>query len=147
MTTIVGYSIGIPDTVSGITILAAGTSIPELISSYIIVKKAGLADMAICNSIGSNIFDILFCLGVPWLLKSLILMITKGQGFSSLANTSIPIQSAALPLTSLTLLITCFMLLLSLKLSNWRLGLKVGVICTVVYIAFVVVSTTLELNI
>ncbi|CAG2100284.1 unnamed protein product [Medioppia subpectinata] len=125
MTTVVGYSIGIPDTVSGITILAAGTSIPELISSYLIVKKAGLANMAICNSIGSNIFDILFCLGLPWLLKSLILIITNGSGFASLANTSIPIQSQALPLTSLTLLITCFALLLTLKLTNWRLGLNV----------------------
>ncbi|XP_054162877.1 sodium/potassium/calcium exchanger 5-like isoform X2 [Oppia nitens] len=147
MTTVVGYTIGIPDTVSGITILAAGTSIPELISSYLIVKKAGLANMAICNSIGSNIFDILFCLGVPWLLKSLIMIITSGSGFQSLANTSIPIQSQALPLTSLTLLITCAALLISLKLSNWRLNLRIGIICTIVYVGFVTVSTVLEINV
>ena len=142
-----GNAIGIPDTVSGITILAAGTSVPELISSYLIVKKAGLANMAICNSIGSNIFDILFCLGVPWLLKSLMLIITNGIGFSTMANTSIPIQSQALPLTSLTLLITCFALILTLKMTNWRLGLNVGIICTFVYIAFVFVSTALEINV
>nr|XP_027194883.1 sodium/potassium/calcium exchanger 5-like [Dermatophagoides pteronyssinus] len=147
MVTLVGYTLGIPDTVSGITVLAAGTSIPELISSYLIVKKAGLADMAICNSIGSNIFDILFCLGLPWLLKSSIVIVTNGFGLATLANSYIPIQSTALPITSLTLLLTIFAMIIIFRTSRWRLNLKLGILCTLVYIVFVVTSTSLELNV
>lgn len=43
--------------VMGLTILAAGTSIPDLITSVIVAKK-GFGDMAVSSSVGSNIFDI-----------------------------------------------------------------------------------------
>lgn len=147
MVTLVGYTLGIPDTVSGITVLAAGTSIPELISSYLIVKKAGLADMAICNSIGSNIFDILFCLGLPWLLKSSIIIVKNGFGLATIAQTFIPIQSTALPITSLTLLLTIGAMMIIFKASRWVLNLQLGILCTIVYVVFVITSTSLELNI
>ncbi len=57
----------IPSVIIGLTILAAGTSIPDLISS-IVVAKQGRGGMAISNAIGSNIFDILIGLGLPWVL-------------------------------------------------------------------------------
>ena len=41
----------------GLTFLAAGTSIPDLITSVIVARK-GLGDMAVSSSVGSNIFDI-----------------------------------------------------------------------------------------
>lgn len=37
--TIVGYNLGVPDSIMGLTILAAGTSVPEVASSYIVSKK------------------------------------------------------------------------------------------------------------
>ena len=43
--------------VMGLTFLAAGTSIPDLITSVIVAKK-GFGDMAVSSSVGSNIFDI-----------------------------------------------------------------------------------------
>lgn len=46
--------------VMGLTFLAAGTSIPDLITSVIVARK-GLGDMAVSSSVGSNIFDI--CVG------------------------------------------------------------------------------------
>jgi Ca2+/Na+ antiporter len=52
----------VPKAIIGLTILAAGTSVPDLMSS-IIVAKRGKGDMAISNGIGSNIFDILVGLG------------------------------------------------------------------------------------
>jgi sodium/potassium/calcium exchanger 1 len=52
-----GETIGIPDEIMGLTILAAGTSIPDLITSVIVAKK-GFGDMAVSSSVGSNIFDI-----------------------------------------------------------------------------------------
>lgn len=41
----------------GLTVLAIGTSIPDLITSVIVAKK-GLGDMAVSSSVGSNIFDV-----------------------------------------------------------------------------------------
>jgi Ca2+/Na+ antiporter len=113
-------------------------------SSVIVVKRAGLANMAICNSIGSNIFDILFCLGVPWLLKSIIIMVKSGS--IDLAASAIPIQSLALPLTSLTLLITIFALIATFQLTNWKLGLTVGITCSLIYLSFVTIASVLEFN-
>ena len=41
----------------GLSFLAAGTSVPDLITSVIVARK-GLGDMAVSSSVGSNIFDI-----------------------------------------------------------------------------------------
>lgn len=61
-----GQSVGIPETVAGMTILSWGTGIPELIASIVLIKKTAQADMAICNTIGSNVIDVSFCLSLPW---------------------------------------------------------------------------------
>ena len=54
----------------GLTLLAAGTSVPDLLSS-VIVARMGEGDMAVSSSIGSNIFDILVGLPLPWLCFTL----------------------------------------------------------------------------
>lgn len=53
----------------GLTFLAAGTSLPEAVSS-VIVTNQGHGAMGISSSISSNTFDILLCLGIPWFLKA-----------------------------------------------------------------------------
>jgi len=68
--TSVGAVAGISDVVMGYTFLAAGTSVPDLMSS-VIVARQGLGDMAVSSSIGSNIFDITFGLPFPWIIWSL----------------------------------------------------------------------------
>merc|ERR1712110_871674 len=62
----IGFTFTIPSVVMGVTFIAAGTSIPDLLSSVIVAKK-GRGDMAVSSSIGSNIFDILVGLPLPWL--------------------------------------------------------------------------------
>lgn len=57
--------------VMGLTFLAAGTSIPDLITSVIVARK-GFGDMAVSSSVGSNIFDVTVGLPVPWLIYTLI---------------------------------------------------------------------------
>lgn len=64
---ILGNTIGVPSVVMGYTVLAAGTSVPDLLSS-VIVARMGEGDMAVSSSIGSNIFDILVGLPLPWLI-------------------------------------------------------------------------------
>ncbi len=63
-------ALSIPPVVVALTILAAGTSLPDLISS-VIVARQGRGDMAVANAVGSNIFDILVGLGLPWVLVML----------------------------------------------------------------------------
>uniref|UniRef100_A0A673GQR3 Sodium/calcium exchanger membrane region domain-containing protein n=1 Tax=Sinocyclocheilus rhinocerous TaxID=307959 RepID=A0A673GQR3_9TELE len=71
MVTIISYTLGIPDYIMGITFLAAGTSVPDCMASLIVARQ-GMGDMAVSNSIGSNIFDILLGLGFPWALRTLV---------------------------------------------------------------------------
>ncbi|KAL1449664.1 hypothetical protein WDU94_002149 [Cyamophila willieti] len=72
MITIVGSTLGIPDTVMGLTFVAAGVSVPDALSSLAVVKE-GYGDMAVSNAVGSNVFDILVCLGLPWFLQTAII--------------------------------------------------------------------------
>merc|ERR1712072_270948 len=62
-----GCVTGIPDPVMGLTLLAGGTSIPDALSSLAVARK-GHGDMAVSSSVGSNIFDILVGLPIPWIL-------------------------------------------------------------------------------
>ena len=70
----IGETLVIPTEIIGLTILAAGTSIPDLITRQssiimqnlisqfsVIVARKGLGDMAVSSSVGSNIFDV--CVG------------------------------------------------------------------------------------
>ncbi|GBC62051.1 hypothetical protein DENIS_3014 [Desulfonema ishimotonii] len=65
-------AVGIPPLVVALTLLAGGTSAPDLISS-VVVARQGRGSMAVANAIGSNIFDILVGLGLPWLLAILFM--------------------------------------------------------------------------
>ena len=61
---------GVSDRLIGLTIVALGTSLPELITSITAARK-GNADIAIGNIVGSNIFNILFILGMTSVLIDL----------------------------------------------------------------------------
>jgi Ca2+/Na+ antiporter len=54
---------------TGLTVLAVGSSLPDCLSS-VVVAREGKMDMAISNAFGSNIFDIFFCLGLPFFLQA-----------------------------------------------------------------------------
>lgn len=59
----IAESFGLSENLIGLTIVAFGTSLPELVTSLVAAKK-GDVDMALGNVIGSNIFNILLILGV-----------------------------------------------------------------------------------
>ena len=65
--TAIATAIGISEKFIGLTIVALGTSLPELVASVTAAKK-GNADIAIGNIVGSNIFNILFVLGTSALI-------------------------------------------------------------------------------
>ena len=65
--TILAEALGMDDRLIGLTIVAFGTSLPELVTSATAAKK-GNADIAIGNIVGSNIFNILFVVGTTALI-------------------------------------------------------------------------------
>ena len=58
--TVVGKTVGISDAVMGLTFLAAGTSVPDLITS-VLVARQGHGDMAVSSSIGQTYGVEMFC--------------------------------------------------------------------------------------
>lgn len=70
----IAHGIGVPEAIIALTVLAAGTSVPDLMSS-IIASRKGHGNMAVSNAIGSNTFDILIGLGLPWF----VYILWKGQ--------------------------------------------------------------------
>jgi K+-dependent Na+/Ca+ exchanger-like protein len=121
---VIGDFFRINPTLIALTVLAAGTSIPDLLSS-IIVAKQGRGDMAVSNAVGSNIFDILFCLGFPWLG---ILLVRGG---------TIPVSTQNLTGSVLLLFATVLAILFILVVRRWRIGQRSGLVLIGAYIAYV----------
>lgn len=63
----IATSLGVGESVIGLTIVAGGTSLPELATSVVAARK-GRSAMAIGNVIGSNVFNVLMILGVTALI-------------------------------------------------------------------------------
>ena len=106
-----------------LTLLAAGTSVPDLFAS-VIVAKEGRGDMAVANAVGSNVFDILIGLGLPWLLVLIF------QGGVIEVGTDGLMTSTFLLVGTVVLLF--FFLATGRKLSRWE-----GVVLILVYVAYV----------
>ncbi|KAL0902413.1 hypothetical protein ABMA27_000291 [Loxostege sticticalis] len=137
--TILGDTLDVPDSITGLTVLAAGTSLPEAVSS-VLVTMQGHGSMGISNSIGSNTFDILLCLGLPWLVKSLFYPTIPG-------NHWVTINSSGLSYSAISLLSTLFALYGCLALNRFQLDWRIGVTCAGVYAAFLVFAALIELNV
>lgn len=65
--TVIAQALGMDERLIGLTIVAFGTSLPELVTSVTAARK-GNADIAIGNIVGSNIFNILFVVGTTALI-------------------------------------------------------------------------------
>ncbi|XP_034181718.1 putative sodium/potassium/calcium exchanger CG1090 isoform X2 [Osmia lignaria lignaria] len=136
MITIIGSTLGIPDTVMGLTFVAAGVSVPDALSSLAVIKE-GLGDMAVSNAVGSNVFDILVCLGLPWFIQTA--MIQPGS--------HVNVTSRGLTYSTLSLLSTVVFLVLATHLNGWKLDRRYGVVLMLWYLVFIVFASLYELNV
>ena len=87
----VAEALGMSETLIGLTIVAVGTSLPELVTSVVAARR-GESELALGNVIGSNLFNILFILGASAALSpiaavpesladlALLLVLTGGTG-------------------------------------------------------------------
>ncbi|MDE6189438.1 MAG: calcium/sodium antiporter [Clostridia bacterium] len=76
----IASGLGMSESLIGLTIVAFGTSLPELVTSLSAAKK-GEADLAIGNIVGSNIFNILFVLGTSSLIAPIAYDVNWITGF------------------------------------------------------------------
>ncbi len=124
----IAHVLDINATFLALTVLAAGTSIPDLIGS-VVVAKQGRGDMAVSNAIGSNIFDILFGLGMPWMLVILF----RGD--------DVAVSSNNLTSSVVLLFATVIALLFLMTSRNWKLGNKSGYVLIGLYGVYLVYVT------
>lgn len=72
----IALKLGMTETMVGLTIVAVGTSLPELVTSFVAARK-GEVDMALGNAIGSNVFNILLVLGVASVISPIGFMMSN----------------------------------------------------------------------
>ncbi|XP_071964891.1 sodium/potassium/calcium exchanger 5-like [Antedon mediterranea] len=136
MITVIGHTVHISDDVMGLTFLAIGTSLPDLFASIGVVKD-GYGDMAVANIIGSNVFEILVCLGCIWLVK----ILSNGGDWDPIV-----IGSESLVLLSTGLIVTSVFMILSLHLKDWELDKRLGVVLIIAYIVFISILVVLNVH-
>lgn len=129
--TVVGFVAGIPDVVMGLTFLAAGTSVPDLLTS-VIVARQGQGDMAVSSSIGSNLFDVCIGLPLPWFLYAAI----KGK--------AVAVQSDSLLLSVLVLFGMLIAVIVTIALSKWKMTKCMGFTMFGLYVIFLVQALLVE---
>ncbi len=108
---------GMSDTLVGLTIVAVGTSLPELVTSLTAARK-GDSGIALGNAVGSCLFNIMFILG--------------------LASVLTPIHAAAELVTDTGIMIAASVIMLVLALSGRKTNRKEGLLCVLLYAAYTV---------
>lgn len=136
MVTLIGFTFRIPDSVMGITFLAAGTSIPDAMASVYVVRQ-GMGDMAVSNSIGSNVFDILLGLALPWFIQTA--MVEPGS--------YVHINSNGMVYSILLLFLTVIVTVVAIQQSHWTLNRYVGLVCLTTYVLYLLLSVMIECNV
>ena len=116
----------VPGVIIALTILAAGTSVPDLIAS-VKTAKDGYGDTAITNAIGSNVFDILGNLGLTWVISAIF---TGGR--------PIVIDTNNLTGSILLLIASSIALILILIAGKFNLNKFVSALLMISYILYVI---------
>lgn len=112
--TAMGLDHDLAESLVGLTIVAVGTSLPELVTSVVAAKK-GQNDIALGNVIGSNIFNILFVLGI-----------------SSVVN---PLTTGSQIVVDLIVMMSVTILLFGFALTK-KLDKKMGFIFLAIYVLY-----------
>ncbi len=113
----IALSFGISEKLVALTIVALGTSLPELVTSIVAAKK-GETDIAIGNVIGSNIFNICFILGMSGSIKQIIVSIES--------------------LIDIVFMIICGLMVYLFSIKNSRIGNKKAIIMIGMYVLYTI---------
>ena len=112
----IAKSIGVSDAIIGLTIVAVGTSLPELITSVVASYK-NESDIAIGNVVGSNIFNILGILGITALV--------------------IPLSTSGISSVDFIVMILTAIILLPLSKTGFKISRLEGLLLVTGYIVYI----------
>jgi K+-dependent Na+/Ca+ exchanger-like protein len=121
----IARSLSIDPTIVALTIIAGGTSAPELVSSAIVARR-GQGDMAIANALGSNSFDIFVSLGMPVLIATLIYGDIEDVGGPNITSSTI------------LLLATLIMVVGLLAVQRFKASRPFGIVLVLCYVLYVI---------
>lgn len=113
----IALSLGVSQNFIGLTIVAIGTSLPELVTSIVAARK-GDSGLALGNAIGSNLFNILFILGFSAIISPLHV---KGES-----------------IIDCTVLIISAIALLFMAGTKRKMSKKEGITCLILYTAYMI---------
>lgn len=136
MVAVIGFTWGIPDSIMGITFLAAGTSVPDAMAS-VMVARQGLGDMAVSNTIGSNVFDICIGLALPWFIQTAF--VNPGS--------YVYINSNGMVFSVILLFLTVIITICTVHFGGWKLNKRLGIICITCYFVFLTIASMIEFNV
>ena len=111
----IAHSLGVSDAVIGLTIVAGGTSLPELATSVVAARR-GNSGIAIGNVLGSNVFNILMILGLTGLISPMTI-----QGITTV---------------DLAMMVLSMMLLWLFAFTKYRVERWEGAVLTAVFAAY-----------
>ena len=114
--TSIAHTMGISDAVIGLTIVAGGTSLPELATSVVAAKK-GNSGIAIGNVLGSNVFNILMILGITGLIT--------------------PMTISGITVIDLAMMVISMILLWLFSFTKYRIERWEGVVLTAIFIGYI----------
>ena len=113
--TVIAKSMGVSDAVIGLTIIAGGTSMPELATSVVSARK-GQSGIAIGNVLGSNVFNIMMILGITGLIS--------------------PMQLKGITNLDLSMLIISMVMLWLFSFTKYTIARWEGALLTVVFLGY-----------
>ena len=113
--TVIAKSMGVSDAVIGLTIIAGGTSMPELATSVVSARK-GQSGIAIGNVLGSNVFNILMILGLTGLIS--------------------PMQLKGITNLDLSMMIISMVMLWLFSFTKYTIARWEGAVLTVVFLGY-----------
>lgn len=114
--TIVATKLGVSEAVIGLTIVAGGTSLPELATSVVSARK-GNSGIAIGNALGSNVFNILAILGLTGVIT--------------------PMTLKGITLIDLSMLVISVILVWLFSFTTYKIERWEGAVLSVVFIAYI----------
>ena len=128
-----GQIIGVSSSVVGLTVGAAGTSLPNLFASSIVARK-GQGDMAIANAFGSNIFNINIALGLPWLCAALAYR--EPWSVAPKQTEGHPIRKNSLAFNTVLLIAFILFFIITILITKLKLNRLTGVVFLTSYVLY-----------
>lgn len=116
---------GIDSAVTGLLVLGAAASLPDVISVGVSARR-GLGVMAVSGLVGSNVFDVLVGLGVPWLLHM------------GIHGGSVALKSGKVYIGSLLAVVSVVVFGLSILVNGMRLQRHVAWLPLLMYVVYVI---------